>query len=57
MSLLIYYNVSTHVCRSDMAWKKVFKEADLRLVREQVQEGLPEGLFVVKMCVAITSSN
>ncbi|KAL1694677.1 alpha-N-methyltransferase NTM1 [Schizophyllum commune] len=35
--------------RSDMAWKKAFELAGLRLVREQVQEGLPEGLYVVKM--------
>ncbi|KAF8910973.1 methyltransferase domain-containing protein [Gymnopilus junonius] len=40
---------------SDLAWKKMFKEAGLRLVREQVQEGLPEGLFVVKMCVTRSS--
>ena len=32
-----------------MAWKKAFELAGLRLVREQVQEGLPEGLYVVKM--------
>ena len=25
--------------------------AGLKLVQEKVQEGLPEGLFVVKMCV------
>jgi len=35
--------------RSDMAWKALFKEAGLMLVREQVQEGLPVGLYVVKM--------
>ncbi|KAJ3779254.1 DUF858-domain-containing protein [Lentinula raphanica] len=35
--------------RSDMAWKAVFQEAGLRLVKEQVQEGLPDGLYVVKM--------
>ncbi|KAL0566445.1 hypothetical protein V5O48_015568 [Marasmius crinis-equi] len=35
--------------RSDMAWKATFKAAGLRLVKEQVQEGLPQGLYVVKM--------
>jgi len=35
--------------RSDKAWKVIFKQAGLKLVREQVQEGLPEGLYVVKM--------
>jgi len=29
----------------------MFKLAGLRLVREQVQEGLPEGLYVVKLYV------
>jgi protein N-terminal methyltransferase len=32
-----------------MAWKTLFNEAGLMLVREQVQDGLPEGLYVVKM--------
>ncbi|THU89527.1 methyltransferase domain-containing protein [Dendrothele bispora CBS 962.96] len=35
--------------RSDMAWKAAFKKAGLRLIREQVQEGLPEGLYPVRM--------
>ncbi|KAF5381104.1 hypothetical protein D9615_003998 [Tricholomella constricta] len=35
--------------RSDKAWKNIFDQAGLRLVSEQVQEGLPEGLYVVKM--------
>ncbi|KAF9464750.1 alpha-N-methyltransferase NTM1 [Collybia nuda] len=35
--------------RSDKAWKTLFDQAGLRLVREQVQHGLPEGLYVVKM--------
>jgi protein N-terminal methyltransferase len=34
-----------------MAWKKLFESAGLRLVRQQVQEGLPHGLYVVKMSV------
>ncbi|KAJ4487899.1 DUF858-domain-containing protein [Lentinula aciculospora] len=35
--------------RSDLAWKAAFREAGLRLVKEQIQEGLPDGLYVVKM--------
>ena len=35
--------------RSDLYWKKVFREAGLRILREQVQYGLPKGLFTVKM--------
>lgn len=34
-----------------MAWKLVFQQAGLKLVKEQVQGGLPEGLYVVKMSV------
>ncbi|KAJ7285778.1 alpha-N-methyltransferase NTM1 [Mycena rebaudengoi] len=30
-------------------WKRVFEQAGLSLVHEQVQEGLPAGLYVVKM--------
>ncbi|GLB34905.1 putative adoMet dependent proline di-methyltransferase [Lyophyllum shimeji] len=35
--------------RSDRAWKDIFDQAGLKLVMEQIQEGLPEGLYVVKM--------
>jgi len=35
--------------RSDTAWKDLFKLAGLRLIREKAQEGLPEGLYEVKM--------
>jgi protein N-terminal methyltransferase len=42
------------VDRSDRAWKSIFDQAGLKLVREQVQDGLPEGLYVVKMCVSLT---
>ncbi|KAI0322215.1 methyltransferase domain-containing protein [Amylostereum chailletii] len=37
------------VTRSDQAWKGLFKEGGLTLVHEQVQNGLPEGLYAVKM--------
>ncbi|TFK76376.1 hypothetical protein BDN72DRAFT_756091 [Pluteus cervinus] len=36
---------------SDLAWKELFKEAGLTLVDQQTQEGLPEGLYEVKMYV------
>ncbi|KAG7092517.1 hypothetical protein E1B28_008868 [Marasmius oreades] len=35
--------------RSDAAWKTAFSAAGLEVVREQVQKGLPEGLYPVKM--------
>ncbi|KAK7054813.1 hypothetical protein VNI00_003276 [Paramarasmius palmivorus] len=34
--------------RSDLAWKETFRKAGLRLVKEQVQEGLPDGLYIVR---------
>ncbi|KAH9063299.1 AdoMet dependent proline di-methyltransferase-domain-containing protein [Lactarius vividus] len=37
------------VTRSDLHWKKIFREAGLSILREQVQLGLPKGLFTVKM--------
>jgi len=37
------------VTRSDLYWKKIFREAGLSILREQVQYGLPKGLFTVKM--------
>lgn len=42
--------------RSDKAWKAIFDQAGLKLVREQVQNGLPEGLYVVKMYVSYIST-
>ncbi|KAM6500477.1 methyltransferase domain containing protein [Amanita muscaria] len=35
--------------RSDMAFKALFKQAGLKLVKEQVQKGFPEILYAVKM--------
>uniref|UniRef100_A0AAD5YRR9 Alpha N-terminal protein methyltransferase 1 n=1 Tax=Leucocoprinus birnbaumii TaxID=56174 RepID=A0AAD5YRR9_9AGAR len=35
--------------RSDKAWKLLFESAGLTLVHEKVQEGLPLGLYVVRM--------
>ncbi|KDR81657.1 hypothetical protein GALMADRAFT_59400 [Galerina marginata CBS 339.88] len=51
----VFDEQDSSLTRSDMAWKSAFKQAGLRLIREQVQEGLPEGLFVVKMCVNVSS--
>ncbi|KAI9574232.1 alpha-N-methyltransferase NTM1 [Boletus coccyginus] len=35
--------------RSDLAFKKIFGDAGLQLVRQKVQRGLPAGLYPVKM--------
>lgn len=37
--------------RSDLAFKKIFGDAGLQLVRQKVQRGLPAGLYPVKMYV------
>ncbi|CAE6414457.1 unnamed protein product [Rhizoctonia solani] len=44
----VYAEDDSSVTRSDAAWKSVFKEAGLLLIKEEVQEGLPEGLLEVK---------
>lgn len=35
--------------RSTQAYERVFKESGLTIVRDQIQHGLPDELFVVKM--------
>ncbi|KNZ71798.1 Alpha N-terminal protein methyltransferase 1 [Termitomyces sp. J132] len=45
----VFDEQDSSLTRSDMAWKSIFKEAGLRLVMEKVQEGFPDGLYVVKM--------
>jgi len=45
----IFDDEDSSFTRSDKAWKMIFKQAGLRLIREKVQDGLPEGLFIVKM--------
>ncbi|KAG1756717.1 alpha-N-methyltransferase NTM1 [Suillus paluster] len=35
--------------RSDLAFKKIFEEAGLKIIREKIQHGLPQGLYPVKM--------
>ncbi|EJF65889.1 hypothetical protein DICSQDRAFT_49323 [Dichomitus squalens LYAD-421 SS1] len=37
--------------RSDLAWKKCFADAGLKVVDERIQRGFPEGLYPVKMYV------
>ncbi|KAF5373553.1 hypothetical protein D9758_000594 [Tetrapyrgos nigripes] len=46
---IVFDDSDSSYTRSDMAWKAAFKRAGLRLIREQIQEGLPEGLYPVKM--------
>lgn len=50
--LRLYVDLDEYLYRSDKAWKAIFKQAGLRLVREQIQKGLPEGLYEVKMLVS-----
>ncbi|KAH8116916.1 methyltransferase domain-containing protein [Phellopilus nigrolimitatus] len=35
--------------RSDLAWKDIFASASLKILKEDVQPGFPEGLYSVKM--------
>ncbi|TFY76323.1 hypothetical protein EWM64_g7689 [Hericium alpestre] len=46
---VVWDEEDSSVTRSDLAWKAIFKEAGLQLFHQQVQKGLPEGLFTVKM--------
>ncbi|KAJ7219331.1 alpha-N-methyltransferase NTM1 [Mycena pura] len=46
---VIFDEQDSSLTRSDKAWKIAFQEAGLNLVHEQVQQGLPDGLYVVKM--------
>lgn len=45
----VFDEQDSSLTRSDLAWKALFKEAGLSLIKERVQEGLPPGLYVVKM--------
>jgi hypothetical protein len=49
--LILAFLTGYQLVRSDKAWKAIFRQAGLRLIQEKVQDGLPEGLFVVKMWV------
>jgi protein N-terminal methyltransferase len=41
--------VDSSITRSNQAWLRVFQCAGLHVIREEIQLGLPEGLFMVKM--------
>lgn len=43
------HNDGLHVHRSDLAWKKGFADAGLKVIHEHVQKGFPDGLYPVKM--------
>ncbi|KAI0670346.1 DUF858-domain-containing protein [Trametes maxima] len=45
----VFDESDSSLTRSDLAWKKAFSDADLKLVHEQIQNGFPEGLYPVKM--------
>jgi protein N-terminal methyltransferase len=47
--MLMVLKELTDACRSDKAWKECFQQAGLELLDDKVQEGLPEGLYEVKM--------
>lgn len=51
----VYDPQDSSVTRSDMAWKLLFDRAGLTLIKEEVQLGLPKGLFVVKSYVPLHS--
>lgn len=34
--------------RSNKMWEEIFQQAGLKIVKEEVQLGLPQGLFMVK---------
>ena len=36
------------ICRSNKMWEEIFEQAGLKIVKEEVQLGLPQGLFMVK---------
>ncbi|KAG5650767.1 hypothetical protein H0H81_011106 [Sphagnurus paluster] len=45
----VFDEQDSSLTRSDRAWKDIFDQAGLHLIKEQIQHGLPEGLYVVKM--------
>ncbi|KAG9123046.1 hypothetical protein FRC07_000310 [Ceratobasidium sp. 392] len=46
--LTLYAEDDSSVTRSDAAWRHLFQEAGLVVVKDEVQKGLPEGLLEVK---------
>jgi len=45
----VFDSQDSSLTRSDHAWKQCFEAAGLRILKEEVQLGLPEGLYAVKM--------
>ncbi|KAF8163345.1 methyltransferase domain-containing protein [Crassisporium funariophilum] len=52
----VFDEQDSSLTRSDAAWKYIFGKAGLRLIKEQVQEGLPDELYVVKIATTIVTS-
>ncbi|KAF7778681.1 hypothetical protein Agabi119p4_3026 [Agaricus bisporus var. burnettii] len=46
---IVFDDQDSSLTRSDKTWKTLFEAAELSLVQEKIQEGLPHGLYVVKM--------
>jgi protein N-terminal methyltransferase len=46
---MLSYKILTLLCRSDLGFKNIFRDAGLKIVQEKIQHGLPEGLYPVKM--------
>ncbi|KAL4067964.1 alpha-N-methyltransferase NTM1 [Scleroderma yunnanense] len=45
----VFDKQDSSVTRSDLAFKKIFQDAGLKIIREKIQGGFPQGLYVVKM--------
>ncbi|KZT70162.1 DUF858-domain-containing protein [Daedalea quercina L-15889] len=45
----VFDETDSSITRSDLAWKRAFKDAGLTLVHQQLQRGFPEGLYAVNM--------
>ncbi|KAF6765250.1 methyltransferase domain-containing protein [Ephemerocybe angulata] len=45
----VFDEQDSSLTRSDLAWKSIFEEAGLKVIRQKVQEGLPGELYAVKM--------
>ncbi|KAL5511207.1 hypothetical protein ACEPAH_4422 [Sanghuangporus vaninii] len=45
---IVFDSDDSTLTRSDLAWKRVFSSAGLRIMKEELQKGFPEGLYPVK---------
>ncbi|THH05298.1 hypothetical protein EW145_g4901 [Phellinidium pouzarii] len=45
----VFDKSDSSLTRSDLAWKNSFMSAGLKLLKEEIQLGFPEGLYAVKM--------